>query len=489
MYLGSYLLDKLAMDGTTSVLDLISGAFTKTGGVGNAWTDPSNFRTILGSRAPVIAQTNNNLLTNAAATFTPYTGWTAYGAHQVSAQGPADDDGSGSVDITSAGGDANCGVYKATSVVLTVGQPYTCSFRVKAVNAGAVGNTVQVTFDGGAGTAVTLTTNWQTVSKSIASASATNVLMYCLTSTGNANGDEFLISSAQVESGLVATPFALDYRTGGYCRIADPLTAGGDASFVFIVNGPWPGNDGIEHTLFSATGAGAGDVYRLYKGTDNKLYFAVGDKAAVTAALTTTTWAANVNHLIIGTVTGGTINVYLAGTAGTQATGATREAALNANLYVGTKTDGTLPVNAAILGAGLGRVLTSGEITALSSLAAWANLYNSLSLTMPLATATGGASAPTILPSAAVPLPVAQATGAAPILIVNPLATVNMPLATATADIYLPTPSANTIANMPVAMMSANAPIPDVAVPTSFLGSPKQISGIAKDRFEIDGRV
>src|SRR5450756_2022435 len=65
-YLGSSLIDKLAMDGTTSVVDNISGAaFTKTGGVSNAWTESSNFRTILGVSAPVIAQQTINLSTYA----------------------------------------------------------------------------------------------------------------------------------------------------------------------------------------------------------------------------------------------------------------------------------------------------------------------------------------------------------------------------------------------------------------------------------------
>ena len=151
------------------------------------------------------------------------------------------------------------------------------------------------------------------------------------------------------------------------CTISMPtatigMTPGMPLTIMCVANTLWAGNDGSAHDLLDTKGAGAGDVFSIYKHTDNKLYFAVGDKSAVTAALTATTWAANVNHVVIGTVTGGTIKVYLAGTAGTPATGTTREAALNANLYVGAKIDGTLPLNGAILCAIWGRVLKSEEI-------------------------------------------------------------------------------------------------------------------------------
>lgn len=180
--MANYLVDKFLMAGGALVTDEISGAaFTKTGGVGNAWTDASNFLPLLGASAPVIAQTNNNLLTNAVATFTPYTGWTAKGAHQVSAQGPADDNGSGSFDLTSAGGDAYPGLYVFTGAVLTVGQPYTCSFRMKAANAGAVGTTGLVVLDEATAPFGPLTTNWQTYSCSNAAIGYTSVAMQMAT--------------------------------------------------------------------------------------------------------------------------------------------------------------------------------------------------------------------------------------------------------------------------------------------------------------------
>jgi hypothetical protein len=186
---------------------------------------------------------------------------------------------------------------------------------------------------------------------------------------------EIYIDVVQLETGAVQTPFALDTRTA--CKMTIPtatigLVAGQSASVMIVHNGPWAGNDGVGHYLFDAKGAGAGDVFSLYKHTDNKLYFEVGNKSAVTAALTAVTWAANTNHIIIGTVTAaGTIDVYLGGAAGTQATGATREAALNANVYIGTKIDGTLQANGGIIGAIWGRVLSAAEITAISAWTLW----------------------------------------------------------------------------------------------------------------------
>jgi hypothetical protein len=73
-------------------------------------------------------------------------------------------------------------------------------------------------------------------------------------------------------------------------------------------------------------------------------------------------------------ITGGTMNLYLDGVAATQATGATRETSLNANAYIGTTAAGATPLNGAILCAIWGRVLSAGEIAALSSLASWGTL-------------------------------------------------------------------------------------------------------------------
>jgi len=364
----------LLMDGTTSILDLISAAaFTKTGGVSNAWPgDSSNFRTLLGAQAPVIAQATDNLLSDENASFE---GGTSGGWGSITNATVANDvtqywHGIYSLKVTAVT-TTNCSAGLTVTAATSASTQYTLSMKFK----GVVGRSYtaylwDTTASFQFGSTVTADGTWQTVTvtQTFGTGAVRKVGLWGASMTA---GTSFYVDAVQLEAGAVATPFALDYRTASTCKIATPLTVGGDATIVAIVNGPWPGNDGIEHTLFSASGAGAGDVFRLYKGTDNKLYFAVGDKSAVTAALTTTTWAANANHLVIGTVTGGAINVYLAGSAGTPATGATREAAFNADSYIGTKTDGTLPANAAILGAAYDRVISSAENTALTSIATW----------------------------------------------------------------------------------------------------------------------
>lgn len=450
MYLGSTLIDKLAMDGTTAVLDNISGAaFTKTGGALGAWTDPSNFRTLLGAQAPVIAEASDNLEAVPDEIFTPWASitWAAINSAAIAALAGGQY-GSESAKIT-CGADPTGGM--GISCACTAGQPHTCSCQVKANNAGAVGKTARINWDGTTADIV-LTANWQTLTVTDASASGTP-LTASVYFTNGANTDELAVSAWQRGNKAYKLPFARDYRTATTCKIANPLIAGQPFSAAFVVNSVWPGNDSLSHYIFSADAAP--NLLYLRKYSDNNLYAWVADSAGTAyskrVAVNATNWAAGVDHRIVMTrAANGTINAYLDGAAFTLQSGTPRtESVLNANISIGTFGTGAYPANASILCAIWGRVLTgtgtTGEIGALSSLANWADLYNSLSLAMPVATATGG---------------------------------VNMPSLLAEATIVCPT-----------AMATANAPIPVVAVPTSFLGSPKQISGIAKDVFNIDGRV
>jgi hypothetical protein len=256
------------------------------------------------------------------------------------------------------------------------------------MNAAAVGDEFFVNIDGGWGERLPLTLNWQTYTFTKAVWENANVSILTRIDNGGAADDEYVISAAQFVNSLVASPFCLNSRTA--CTMTIPtatigLTAGMPLTIMCVVNTPWAGNDGVGHYLFDAKGAGAGDVFSIYKHTDNKLYFAVGNKSAATSALTTTTWPANTNRFIIGTVSAaGTIDVYLTGAAGTQATGATREAAFDANTYIGSVIDGTLTVNGAILTALWGRVLSAAEIAALSAPATWAGVID-----LPQITVTG----------------------------------------------------------------------------------------------------
>lgn len=384
----------MAVDGTTAVLDAIHNlAFTKTGGVGNAWPgDSSNFCTLLGSaQAPVIAPACDNLLSDENASFEGGTAGTWVNLSNCSFAASTNFAWhgvySGKMTVT-ANGQASC--YQNITALTSAGSQYTASGKIKGVvgktytlklydNVSNYTSTPSLTADG----------TWQTLSVTKTfNAGSTVRRMYLWADSVALASDVVYWSGLQLETGAVQTPFALDSRTA--CLMTIPtatigLTAGMGCSFLAVINSPWAGNDEIQHYIMDAKGAGAGDVFSIYKHSDNKLYFAVGNKSAVTAALTTTTWPANTNRFVIGTVSAaGAINIYNGGTAGTAASGATREAALNANLYAGTKIDGTLQVNAAEFLACWGRVLSAGEITALSAAATWASVID-----LPQITVTG----------------------------------------------------------------------------------------------------
>jgi hypothetical protein len=361
---------KMLMDGTTSTKDLItppSTAFTMTGGVAGSFADATNgnFQLpistgLLGAQAPVIAQAVDNILSDEAASFEAgtLTGWDTY-AGSVTSDSSWAIHGSKNMKLAHTGATG----ARYLSAPVSDGVQYTISAIVKVVS----GSAYFRYYDSG---------GWQDGTTTVTAGNTGTIKNTFTPVVGKTNKQFWIYSSAaceiyidvvQLETGAVQTPFALDTRTA--CKMTIPtatigLVAGQSASVMIVHNGPWAGNDGVGHYLFDAKGAGAGDVFSLYKHTDNKLYFEVGNKSAVTAALTAVTWAANTNHIIIGTVTAaGTIDVYLGGAAGTQATGATREAALNANVYIGTKIDGTLQAKGGIIGA--------AEITAISAWTLW----------------------------------------------------------------------------------------------------------------------
>lgn len=358
----------MAVDGTQAVLDAIHNlAFTMSGGVtrwGNYWPGDggSNFYPMLGAYAPVIAQAVNNVLSDEDASFEGNTvgGWGSELNCALAASTAQAYHDTHSLRMTTAAAGAGRATLAVTGTASTT---YTASCRFK----GNVGSNYYMiaTDTGGAnvnGTTVVGDGTWQTCTVTVTwSAGVTTKSIYIRDNTGGVNAVTYW-DAIQLEAGT-QTPFAFGSRVD--CIMSIPtasigLTPGQDATVLAIVNGPWVGNDGIMHFLLDAsTGA---EYFRLYKGDDNKLYFSVGNKNAVTAALDATTWSANANHVVIGTVTGGTINVYLAGTAGTEATGATRETSLNANTYIGTRENATFHVNGAILCALWGRVLTSDEI-------------------------------------------------------------------------------------------------------------------------------
>jgi hypothetical protein len=374
--------------GNTSPRDLVTGVpFTMAGGVGGAWTEESNWRTPLGARAPVIAGAVDNLYDNdTASSEAASVGlWTDDG--MTPAVSTADFwHGAKCVSGTVAGGNKR---FTADIKALTAaGSEYTISHWYKAGNAGAVGKTITLSLVGDtsgatAGAAITLTTSWQraTCTKTFAAGDTTSrgVLV---TTNGDAT-DVVYQDGCQLEAGATASPFALNSRTACSMSIANPLTAGSPFSMVIATSTAWAGNDGVAHYFFqhAASAAAATNRLQIYtKHTDNNAYFFIRDGAGTaklcsTAALTTTTWAADVKHIIICTRSAaGVMDAYLDGVQFAvinSGAGAGLESAVQATSYFGTLVDGTSPATAPLLVAIYNRVLSSAEISYLSKMTQW----------------------------------------------------------------------------------------------------------------------
>jgi hypothetical protein len=247
-------------------------------------------------------------------------------------------------------------------------------------------------------------------------------------------GMVFMYDAIQLEAGAVATPFCIGSRDACSCSIACPFTAA-PASLFFAVNEVWAGNDGVLHTLYDD------DAISIYKSAANNLTLEVVDVAAgvktIAGAVNASNMAANTTHFIAATIAAdGSLVLKLNNVSLTSVGGAGTgiPANFNASSYFGTDTAGANFWDGAALASGFGRVLSAGEITALSSLAAWADLYNSLTLSMPLITSTGEAKAATVSPVVNIPMALATATGNAPALTPSPVVLVDLPIITATGE-------------------------------------------------------
>lgn len=378
-----YAVDKLLANGGVDLLELISGAaFTMTGGALGAWTDLSNFRSLGGAQAPVIAEASDNLEAVPDEIFTPWASitWAAVNSAAIAALAGGQY-GSESAKIT-CGADPTGGM--GISRACTAGQPYTCSCQVKANNAGAIGKTARINWDGTTADVV-LTANWQMLSVTDASASGTP-LTASVCFTNGANADEMAVSAWQRGNKTYKVPFARDYRTATTCKIATPFAAGQAISMMFVVNTPsWVGSDGVLHYLFMETGTSSTrNIIWLGKeaaGAGARLVLRTYDDASALKQLSGvvyTAWTANANHVVIFTKSAaGALTLRFDGTPCTTAAGAGTgiDGGVEANIHIGTDTSGTVGFfNGSILSAIWGRVLTSGEITALSSLASWPSL-------------------------------------------------------------------------------------------------------------------
>jgi len=371
-------------DGTTNLLDLATDTpYAMGGGVAGAWTEESNFRTLLGVRAPVLAGATDNLLSDENASFEGGTVGNWAGATRCSIAASADYayHGSKSMKMTTvAPGSPNCSL--TVTAVTAAGTQYTASARIKAVG-GGIGDTAQLILSDNVagntlGTAVTLDGTWQTVTvtKTFDAGSVGRYLL--LSSTTLDDTDIVYWDAVQLEAGAAATPFCLDSRTATTCTIPTGtigLLPGQALSIVCVVNTPWAGNDGVNHALLSVGAMLSANSMGLYKSSGNNLEFRTYDAAGNYIrkyGAATAPWTASANHIVIATASGDTLALYLDGVelAAAAATGG-REASMGATLYVGDRSAGGYKLSGSILTAIYNRTLSSAEIAYLSYMTQW----------------------------------------------------------------------------------------------------------------------
>jgi hypothetical protein len=176
---------------------------------------------------------------------------------------------------------------------------------------------------------------------------------------------------------------ATEYATCTIPTATIGMTAGMPLSIAIVCQSTWQGDDGVGHYLLNTREASGTNDMRLFKHTDNKLYWRIYDatpaeRNCATAALTAATWAANTPHIIVVTRSvAGVLSAYLDGVVfatlnGGAGTGL--EAVVGANVCLGTTAGSGSLLNGSILTAIYGRVLSAGEITALSAMSNWGAL-------------------------------------------------------------------------------------------------------------------
>ena len=220
-----------------TVKDLVTNNnFTITGGVGTGFTEPSNYRTVLGVEAPVLSGATDNLVndndalvlntigawgtlvncTLAASTLAPWGGYSYSGKLTVTADGVA----SATLDVTAV--TANAQETASVWFKGTAGRKYLISL---------VGNSSGTT----SATAVTATGDYQriTLTKAFAADTTRTMLIQC--DTDAKAGDIVYWSAVQIESGATATNFCLGARVASSAAITCPVAAGGAFSALFAL--------------------------------------------------------------------------------------------------------------------------------------------------------------------------------------------------------------------------------------------------------------
>lgn len=372
-------------DGTTNLLDLATDTpYAMGGGVAGAWTEESNFRSLLGVRAPVLAGATDNLLSDENASFEGGTvgGWVGQGADVTPSVSTAWAwHGSKSLKVTTTGATANRGAYVDVTAITAAGSQYTASVKIKNNHTADVGFEVYF-YDNISGvqlgTAVTIAagaTATATATKTFGGGSASRAVGVRRQAALAMN---YEIDAVQLEAGAVATPFCVDNRQATTCTIPTGiigLLPGQALSIVCVVNTPWAGNDGLNHALLSVGTLLSANSIGLYKSSGNNLEFRTYDAAGNYIrkyGAAAAPWTASANHIVIATASGDTLALYLDGVelAAAAATGG-REASMGATLYVGDRSAGDYKLSGSILTAIFNRTLSSAEISYLSYMTQW----------------------------------------------------------------------------------------------------------------------
>lgn len=164
---------------------------------------------------------------------------------------------------------------------------------------------------------------------------------------------------------------------------AGRLTARMPMSIVVVCNTGWVGSDGVRHDIVDTGVAGTQNRIRLNKSAANNLDFYIWDNTAgstknCSEPVTAADWPASTNLVIIATVTAaGVMGLYLNGVVATtlnNGAGLGYVAVVDTIVSIGATSPtlgGGNPVNAPILVAIYGRVLSAGEIAYLSRMTQW----------------------------------------------------------------------------------------------------------------------
>ncbi len=168
--------------------------------------------------------------------------------------------------------------------------------------------------------------------------------------------------------------------SGAYtaCYKATPFAAGSPISIMLAVETTWDGDSG-DHYFFDNHGTAANSIYirQLHTGT---LDLVVKDATATAKAKSITVDGENMPagvHIIIATLAAdNTQRIFLDGVEGTTTTGTgARETAVAANTYIGSTSIPSIPSESMCLCAIWNRVLSDEEITVLSGLLDWTELF------------------------------------------------------------------------------------------------------------------